>query len=353
LSNSPRKLGFAIVGTGSIAAFHARGIAATPGTQLRAVHDQSASRALAFAAEFGGEAVDDLGDLLKRPDVDAVCVTVPSGRHGEVTIRALEAGKHVLCEKPLEITTERIDLMAAAAKKAGRVLAAVFQNRLGAGAKHLKGALDAGRFGRLALCSAYVKWWRAPEYYSGSSWKGTRSLDGGGALMNQAIHAVDLLQWLAGMPVRVGAQVRTQVHAIEMEDTAAAWLEFPTGALGVIEAATSCYPGSRLKLEISGERGTATLEDDRIVRWDFADVQPGDEAVGLGGRSSIGGGASDPKAIGQEGHRLLIADFADCVRTGRPPLVGPREARNAVAIIEAIYRSARTGSAVAPGEQGS
>jgi UDP-N-acetyl-2-amino-2-deoxyglucuronate dehydrogenase len=350
--NSPqRKIGFAIVGTGTIAAFHARGITATPGAELRVVYNRSPSRAHAFAAEFGGEPVNDLGDLLKRPDVDAVCVTVPSGHHGEVTIRALEAGKHVLCEKPLEITTERIDLMAAAAKKSGRILAGVFQNRLGAGAQHLKGALDAGRFGRLALCSAYVKWWRAPEYYSGSPWKGTRSLDGGGALMNQAIHAVDLLQWLVGMPVRVGAQVRTQVHAIEMEDTAVAWLEFPAGALGVIEAATSCYPGSRMKLEIAGERGTAILEDDRIVRWDFADPRPGDEAIGLGGRSSIGGGASDPKAIGQEGHRLLIADFADSIRTGRPPLVDAREARNAVAIIEAIYRSARTGSAVTLGEQ--
>ena len=351
LKSPQTKIGFAIVGTGTIAAFHARGIAATPGTELRAIHNKSASKALAFAAEFGGEPINDLGDLLKRPDVDAVCVTVPSGCHGEVTIRALEAGKHVLCEKPLEITTERIDVMAAAAKKAGRILAAVFQNRLGAGAQHLKGALDSGRFGRLAICSAYVKWWRAPEYFSGSSWKGTRSLDGGGALMNQAIHAVDLLQWLAGMPVRVGAQVRTRVHAIEMEDTAVAWLEFQTGALGVIEAATSCYPGSRLRLEIAGERGTAILEDDRIVRWDFADVRPGDEAIGLGSSSSIGGGASDPKAIGQEGHRLLIADFADSIRTGRPPLIDACEARNAVAIIEAIYRSARTGSAVALGEQ--
>ncbi len=346
--NSPsRKIGFAIVGTGTIAAFHARGIAATPGAELRAVQDQSPSRAGAFAAEFGGDPVDDLDDLLKRPDVDAVCVTVPSGHHGDVTIRALEAGKHVLCEKPLEISTERIDLMAVAAKKAGRILAAVLQSRLGAGARQLKGALDAGRFGRLALCSAYVKWWRTPEYYSGSAWKGTRSLDGGGALMNQAIHAVDLLQWLVGMPLRVGAKVRTRVHAIEMEDTAVAWLEFSTGALGVIEAATSCYPGSRLRLEIAGERGTAILEDDRIIRWEFADPRPGDEAMGLGGHSGIGGGASDPKAIGSEGHRLLIANFADSIRTGRPALVDSREARKAVAIIEAIYRSAQTGSAVA------
>jgi predicted dehydrogenase len=344
---SSSKIGFAIVGTGTIAAFHARAIAATPGTELRAVHNRTAAKARAFAAEFGGEAVDDLAALLRRPDVDAVCVTVPSGLHGEITARALAAGKHVLCEKPLEISTERVDAMIAAAKQSGRILAAVFQNRLGAGAGHLKTAIASGRFGRLALCSAYVKWWRDANYYASSSWKGTQELDGGGALMNQAIHAIDLLQWLVGMPTRVGAQVRTLVHSIKMEDTAAAWLEFPGGALGVVEAATSCYPGSRMRLEIAGEKGTAALEDDRIVKWEFAERLPEDEGLRQGAPTVIGGGASDPKAIGGEGHRLLLADLADAIRTGRPPLINSSEARNAVAIVQAIYRSARTGAAVA------
>jgi len=287
--------------------------------------------------------LDDFDALLKRPDIEAVCVTVPSGLHGEITIRALAAGKHVLCEKPLEITTERIDLMTAAAKESGRILAAVFQSRLGAGAQHLKKAIGGDRFGRLALCSAYVKWWRDPSYYSGSSWKGTAGLDGGGALMNQAIHAIDLLQWLVGMPTRLGAQVGTLVHAIEMEDTAAAWLEFRGGALGVIEAATSCFPGSRMRLEIAGEKGTAILEEDRIVKWEFAEPLPDDQAIRLDTRTSIGGGASDPKAIGGEGHRLLVADLAEAIRTGRPPFIDSREARNAVAIVQAIYRSAKAG----------
>ncbi len=345
--NDPKKtIGFAIVGTGTIAAFHARAIAATPGTVLRAVHSRSKERLHAFAAEFGAEPVEDLDELLRRPDVDVVCVTVPSGLHGEVSIRALEAGKHVLCEKPLEITTERIDRMSAAAGKAGRILAGVFQSRLGAGAKRLKAAVDSGRFGQLALCSAYVKWWRTPEYYSGSKWKGTRGLDGGGALMNQAIHAVDLLQWLVGMPTRVSAQVRTLVHKMEMEDTAVACLEFSTGALGVIEAATSFFPGARLRIEVGGEGGSVVLEDDRILKWEFAAPQPGDEDVTLGGRAVIGGGASDPKAIAVEGHRLLVADLAESIRLGRPPLIDSREARNAVAIIEAIYLSARLGTAV-------
>src|ERR1700722_16870980 len=214
MNSPPRTIGFAIVGTGTIAAFHARAIAGTPGAVLRAVHNRNGGKGREFAAEFGCDSVDQIDELLKRPDIDAVCVTVPSGAHGEVTIRALEAGKHVLCEKPLEITTERIDLMTAAAKRSGRILAAVFQNRLGVGAQRLKKAIEERRFGRLALCSAYVKWWRDPSYYRDSTWKGTRALDGGGALMNQAIHAIDLLQFLAGMPVMLGARVGTLVHAM-------------------------------------------------------------------------------------------------------------------------------------------
>ena len=346
MSSPNGKIGFAIVGTGTIAAFHARAIAGTPGAELRAVHNRNAAKARAFAAEYGGEAVDDLARLLARRDIDAVCVTVPSGAHGEVAIEALKAGKNVLCEKPLEITTERIDLMTEAARQSGRILAAVFQNRLGAGAQRLKKAIVEGRFGRLALCGAYVKWWRDPSYYSSSAWKGTKALDGGGALMNQAIHSIDLLQWLVGMPKRVGAQVGTIVHPIEMEDTASAWLEFPSGALGAVEAATSCFPGSRMRIEVAGERGTATLEDDRIVKWEFAEALPDDDAARAGAQSVIGGGAADPKAIGGEGHRLLVEDLVSAIRTGRAPLIDSREARNAVAIIQAIYRSAEAGVAV-------
>ena len=145
MNPSSRKIGFAIVGTGTIAAFHARAVAATPGAELLAVHNRDAAKARTFAAEFGGQAMDDLDALFERGDIDAICVTVPSGLHGEITLRALAAGKHVLCEKPLEITTERIDLMAAAAKRSGRILAAVFQNRLGGGARHLKKAVAGGR----------------------------------------------------------------------------------------------------------------------------------------------------------------------------------------------------------------
>lgn len=333
-------IGFAIIGTGTIARLHARALAATPGTALRAVHSRSLERARAFAAEFACDAHDDLAALLARPDVAAVLIATPSGAHGEAVLAALRAGKHVLCEKPLEITTARIDAMIAAADAAQHHLAAIFQNRFSPAAQRLKRAVEAGRFGRLALCSAYVKWWRDPSYYSTSNWKGTAALDGGGALMNQGIHAVDLLQWLAGAPHTVSALVRTRAHTIEAEDTVAAHLDFPSGAVGVIEAATSCYPGTPLRIELSGDRGTAILETDKIVKWDFAEKHPDDD-LAPEPAVSLGSGASDPKAINLEGHKLLIADLARAITTGTAPAISAREARTSVAIIQAIYESSR------------
>lgn len=343
------RIGFAIVGSGAIADFHARAIAAVAGAELRAVHSRTPAGAGRFAAAHGCVAETSLPDLLARPDIDVVCVTVPSGMHGEIAIQALEAGKHVLCEKPLEITTERVDAMIAAAERANRVLAGVFQSRLTEGAQRLKQAVRDGRFGRIALCSGYVKWWREPDYYAGSSWKGTAALDGGGALMNQAIHTVDLLQWLMGIPVQVSARLGTRVHAIEVEDTVAAWLEYPDGALGTIEAATSCYPGSALRIEIAGEKGAATLENGSLTRWQFRDpAGVEDRSSALGATGAAGSGAADPRAIGHEGHRALIEDLVAAIASGRAPSIPARDARGAVAVVEAIYRSHRLRQPVTP-----
>jgi len=343
-----KKLGFAIVGSGAIAVFHARAIAAVDGTELRAVYGRTRASAERFASEHACAAEESLHVLLQRPDIDIVCVTVPSGMHGEVAIQALEAGKHVLCEKPLEITTQRIDAMTAAAARSKRILAGVFQSRLTEGAQQLKRALRDDRFGRVSLCSGYVKWWREPGYYSSSSWKGTAQLDGGGALMNQAIHAIDLLQWLVGIPVGVSARIGTRVHEIEVEDTAVAWLEFPGGALGTIEAATSCYPGSALRIEIAGEKGTAILENGCITRWQFAGPAGDDDVPLVAATGGVGGGASDPRGIGFDGHRVLIEDLVAAVVKGGTPSIPAQEARGAVAIVEAIYRSHRLQLPVSP-----
>ena len=228
------------------------------------------------------------------------------------------------------------------------MLAGVFQMRLGHGARVLKQAIKAGRFGQLTLCSAYVKWWRKLSYYSESPWKGTWRLDGGGALMNQGIHAVDLLQWLAGLPEEVSAFSGTLAHpGIEAEDTVVASLRFPNGALGSIEAATSAYPGSDLRIEIMGERGTAVLVNGRLTRWDFAEGLPEDDAV-LSDKTGpeIKSGSSDPMAMTHEGHRLLVEDLIGALRDGRPPMIPGAEARRAVSLVLAIYEAARSGSRV-------
>ena len=338
-------IGFAIVGTGMIADVHAEAIRQSPDARLCAAYSRGVDKCREFALRQGCRAAASLNELIDDPKIRAVCVTTPSGAHAETVVPLLEAGKAVLCEKPLEVSLEAADRILAAAQRGGGVLAGVFQMRLGRGARLLKTAIEAERFGRLTLCSAYIKWWRSQDYYDSSGWKGTWKLDGGGALMNQGIHAVDLLQWLVGLPHEVCAFYGTLAHTgIEAEDTVAATLKFPNGALGVIEAATSCYPGSDLRIEIIGEKGTAVLVNDRIDRWDFAEAHPGDEEVmRQGDGPAIGGGSSDAKAISGEGHRQLVHDLALALREGRPPMIPGAEARRSVALVLAIYEAARTG----------
>jgi len=337
-------IGFAIVGTGMIAEVHAGAIRRVPEARLIAAYSRDPTNRRQFAEKEGCRAAKSIAELVADPTVRAVCVTTPSGAHAEAAIPLLEAGKAVLCEKPLDISLDAVDQILAAARRGGGVLAGVFQLRLGRGARLLKEAIEQGRFGRLTLCSAYVKWWRTQSYYSDSSWKGTWRLDGGGALINQGIHAVDLLQWLVGLPEEVSAFAATLAHeGIEAEDTISAALRFPSGALGVVEAATSCFPGSDLRIEIIGDRGTAVLVNDRLQRWEFATAQPGDEDVMRADSSpEIKSGTSDPKAMTHEGHRQLVQDLAIALRDGRPPMVPGTDARRAVALVLAIYEAART-----------
>lgn len=348
MTTSESPIGFAIVGTGAIAGKHAEAIASVEGAELRAVVSRTQSRAEAFAGDYGCAVESTLGDLLKRPDIAVVCITTPTGNHGEIAIPALEAGKHVLCEKPLEINTTRIDAMLEVAEKHQRLLACVFQSRFGPGVRRTKAAIEAGRLGQLTVCNVKTKWWRDLQYYKDGVWKGTWSLDGGGALMNQGIHGVDLLQWMVGMPESVQAFAATLAHrSIETEDTLLANLRFPNGALGNIECATSAWPGFARTIEISGDRGSIFLEDDQIIRWEFAESEPEDEQIRQGSADdSLKSGASDPMAISSAGHQRHVQDLVQAIRTGRPVAIPGREGRNAVALIEAIYQSARVGRTV-------
>ncbi|GAB4221930.1 MAG: Gfo/Idh/MocA family oxidoreductase [Spirochaetales bacterium] len=340
---------FGIIGTGLIADFHAQAIREIPGCEVVACMDVVPERAQAFGAKYRCAAYSDMSKFLQHPGLEIVTVCTPSGTHMEAAVQAAQAGKHLIVEKPIEITLERIDTIIEACEKNGVTLSGVFMSRYYEGAKLLKQAVETGRFGKLTLGSAYIKWWRSQEYYDKGGWKGTKRYDGGGALMNQGIHAIDLLQWFMGPVESVLSYCATLGHErIEVEDTAVAALRFRNGALGLIEGSTAAYPGFPKRIEISGVGGSVILEDEFFKCWQFASELPDDEAIRqrLAPKEGSGKGAADPSAIGYLGHRLQFEDVVNSIRQGKRPSVDGQEARKAVEIILAIYRSAETGKEV-------
>jgi UDP-N-acetyl-2-amino-2-deoxyglucuronate dehydrogenase len=344
-----KKIGFAIIGTGAIAGIHATAIAAIDGAQLVGVYNRSKSKAQAFADEYGCDAYDSINYLLQAPNLAIVCICTPSGAHLEPALQSIAAGKHCLIEKPLEVTLEKTDQIIAAAKANNVVVAVVYPSRFYDVSRELKKAIDTQRFGNMVLGSAYVKWSRTEAYYNSADWRGTWALDGGGALMNQAIHSVDMLQWCMGPIVSVQALTTNARHKnIEVEDTAVAILKFASGALGTIECSTATYPGALKRLEIMGTSGTVVLEDNDVVKWQF-EYEQADHATIIGDFSPNGtakGGASDPLSISYLGHQRQMEDLIQAIETNQQPLVDAEEGRKSVAIVLAIYESARTGQPI-------
>jgi predicted dehydrogenase len=341
--------GFGIIGCGMIANFHARAIRDVPGAKLVACYDSVPAAANRLAASFGCKAYHALDEMLADPAVQVTTVGTPSGAHMEPAIAAAEAGKHVIVEKPLEITLRRCDRIIAACQKAGVTLSTIFPSRFHDTCVELKRAVQQGRFGRLTVGDAYVKWYRTQQYYDSGAWRGTWELDGGGALMNQAIHSVDLLTWLMGPVVEVRAQTALLAHQrIAVEDVAMATVRFANGALGIIEASTAIYPGYLKRIEIHGTAGSAMMEEEDFIKWDFAKPKPRDAEIRqrMAERTSGGGGAADPAAIGHHGHARQFRDVLRAIAKGVSPLVDGCEGRRSVEIILAIYKSAETGSAV-------
>jgi predicted dehydrogenase len=344
-------LGVCIVGCGMIARFHIRALAEIPGTRVTALVDSvpGAPQRLADEMKLSAAGHTDLAAALKQKDVDIVIVSTPSGAHMDSAVAAANAGRHVVVEKPLEITPERCDRIIDACDKNKTKLCTIFPSRFADSNATLKAAVDAGRFGRLTLGETTCKWWRTQEYYDKGGWRGTWKLDGGGALMNQAVHNVDLLLWLMGPVTHVTGFTATLAHErIEVEDTAVACLRFKGGALGVIQATTSVHPGYPKTIAIHGDRGSAVIEQEDVLRWDFSPPTPEDEQVRQRFAQKVGasGGASDPAAISHRGHMLQLSDFVAAIRSNRTPQVDGREGRKAVAAICTIYEAARTGKAV-------
>ena len=341
---------FGIIGSGMIAKFHAKAIEAMAGSELHSVYSRNPKSAQAIADEFGCQASSDLDAFLADPELEIVTIATPSGAHLEPAVTAAKAGKHVICEKPLEVTTERVDQMAVAGQENGVTISGIFNRRFNPGLAALKRAVDAGRFGQISLADAYIKWYRDQDYYDSGQWRGTWELDGGGALMNQSIHAIDQLLYVAGPVKSVSASTATLAHErIEVEDTAVAILEFESGARGVIQGSTACWSkdGHSAEVQICGEKGSAFLADDKFRVWEFKEEDAEDERI----RSELmitsgskGIGANDPSAIDFVGHQRNFEDVVNAIKENRTPLVDVSEARKAVALINAIYESARNQS---------
>ena len=284
-------IGFGIIGLGMISEFHAKAIAAMADAELVACFSRDQAKADGFAETHGGKGYDSLDGFLAHEGLDVVTICTPSGAHLEPALAAAAAGKHVVCEKPLEVNTERIDQMIAASDEAGTLLGGIFPRRFNPATARLKQAVADGRFGKINLADVYVKWWRTQAYYDSGAWRGTWALDGGGALMNQSIHTIDLLLHVMGDVKSVRAETRLLAHSgIEVEDTAVAMLEFETGALGVIQGSTASWSGAGhpAEVQITGSEGSVFLSDDRFRVWEFAEEGEDDGRI----RAELGLGAS-------------------------------------------------------------
>ena len=332
-----------ILGGGNISGTHARAAAAIPGVELVAFHGSNRPRTEKLAAPYGARVYDTMEEFLDHRPMDIVAIGTPSGVHAEQAIAAAERGLHVLVEKPLDVTTERVDRVIAACDKAGVKLGVFFQDRLRPAVVDIKRLIDSGELGKPVMIAGRVRWYRPPEYYSESRWRGSWNLDGGGALMNQAIHTVDLIQWMFGPVARVSGATGTLVHAIKVEDTAAAVIQFTSGAIGTIEAATSIYPGYPRLLEVTGSNGTVILEDDRLVRVDLRNPSSVKAAPPVEAPPE---NVASPVVSDASAHQRVIEDFVRAIQSGRTPACDGREGRRSVQLIEAIYAAAREGRPV-------
>lgn len=328
-----------LVGGGNITETHARAARAIPGIEISAIHGTNAEKVGRLCREHGGTPYQDFDAFLQHRPMEVAIIGSPSALHATQGIAAARRGLHVLTEKPIEISTARADTLIEAAKQSKVQLGVIFQDRGKPHIRQLKNWLDQGLLGKILFVDARVKWYRPPEYYSNSLWRGTFALDGGGALINQGVHTVDLLLWLLGDVVRVQARTATQLHKIEAEDTAAAILEFSSGALGVLHATTAAYPGYPRRVEITGTEGTVILEHDRIIASNLRhskaaaiESAPLDENL-----SSSTATVSDFR-----GHQSVLEDFLQAIQQRRAPACDGLEGRRSLALIESIYRAAKT-----------
>ncbi len=346
---------FGIIGCGTIGPTHADAIAGVDGAELAAVMDIVPEKAKKLGEKYEVPSYSSLKPFFKK--VDAVCVAVPSGLHAKVGIKAAQAGKHVICEKPIDVNRRNAEGLVQGCRDLGVTLTVISQHRFADDIRKVREAAQSGVLGRLLIGEAHTPWYRTQAYYDSGDWRGTWKLDGGGCLMNQGVHYVDMIQWIMGGVKSVQAMARTASHQIEVEDIAYALIEYRNGAVGLIHGSTSSYPGFAERLVVHGEFGSALLEGDRLKAWHVDPNAPKDKSpYGRGVQKqptpnlSImdkeeGGatGAADPTAIWGEQHRLQIEDFTQAVKAKRDPFITGEMALEPLKVILAIYRSAKLG----------
>ncbi|HET6249714.1 MAG TPA: Gfo/Idh/MocA family oxidoreductase [Tepidisphaeraceae bacterium] len=337
----------AVIGTSTVGHTHVKVLSQTENTKLVAVCDLNPERAKAALERHGITGVPIYKDQLEmhaKHELDVVNIATPSGVHMLSAVIAFEHKVNVIVEKPLEIRLDRIDRMIESARQNNVRMAYISQNRWQDANRALKAAADEGRFGRVAYAACYTPWYRPDDYYVKGGWRGTWAFDGGGAIMNQSVHSIDLLQWIAGPIKRVSAYGASRIHpTIEVEDTLSASVKFESGAFGTIMGTTAMFPGSPARIEIGGENGTAVSEAG-LKTYKFRDERPADkeliERINATAANLVRG-AGAAADIGLDLHARNISSILASWESGHDAETSGAEGRKSVSIINALYESAR------------
>lgn len=351
-----RNIGFALIGCGVISTRHAEEIATIEGAELVAVADVDRDKAKALSARFSVDWYVDYQEMLKRDDVDVVNILTPSGMHAEMASDAARAGKHVVVEKPMDIHLHKAKAMVQACRDAGVKLSIISQHLFDRSTIRVKEEIEQGSLGNMVLGQAAIHWYRSQEYYDSGDWRGTWALDGGGVLMNQGIHTIDILQHLMGSVESVYAHTATLAHErIEVEDVAVATLKFQNGALGTIVGTTSAYPGFSARLELFGTNGSAIINNDILTHLYIRKEGeqgamygrgPAENLADISSASESAGASSEPAAISGFSHRIQILDMINAIHEDREPFINGEKGLKPLEIVLAIYKSAETGQPV-------
>ncbi|NIK77817.1 putative dehydrogenase [Paenibacillus castaneae] len=349
---SNKKYGFAIIGGGVIGQTHADRLLSVEKGKLAVICDRTEAKAKSIAEKYESDWSTDYDAVLAREDVDIVNICLPSGMHAQYAIAAAKAGKHVITEKPIDISAENALAMINACREAGVKLGVISQHRLQDSTQQVKKDIESGKLGKLIIGTGAINWYRSQDYYDSGSWRGTWAFDGGGALMNQGVHTVDVLQYLMGPVESVHAHCETLGHdRIEVEDAAVATLRFKNGAIGTIVATTCAYPGLSTRVEIFGQDGSAVIESDTLVYRKIKAEEENEQSTAIAIKHPTVSTAADPTAIEAEGHIKQMNDMIEAIEHNREPIINGEEGYKPLEIILAIYESARTGKTITLGNK--